>query len=199
MGKEDFPDSGKQLFGDGFESRLKLRSETADTVAQAKQASRPFFVGLPLGDLKGGTGVAEVSPAKDCSNQCEDFDTKTPHFEAEGECTPSTQPLSSNQNNSDASSTSAFLPQGMYHNFVNYPNLPIAGRLKHFLPAWDQVTKDPWVFQVTQGYLIEFMTEPVQTCTPVNMFTTQEDQNLIDQEVQELLAKQAVYPVSRSS
>ena len=92
-----------------------------------------------------------------------------------------------------------FLPQGMYHNFVNYPNLPIAGRLKHFLPAWDQVTKDPWVFQVTQGYLIEFMTEPVQTCTQVNMFTTQEDQNLIDQEVQELLAKQAVYPVSPSS
>ena len=26
LGKEDFPDSGKQLFGDGFESRLKLRS-----------------------------------------------------------------------------------------------------------------------------------------------------------------------------
>ena len=76
-----------------------------------------------------------------------------------------------------------FLPQGMFHNFVNYHNLPIAGRLKHFLPAWERVTKDPWVLQVTQGYLIEFMTEPVQTCTPINTFTTQEDQNLIDQKV----------------
>ena len=92
-----------------------------------------------------------------------------------------------------------FLPQGMFHNFVNYHNLPIAGRLKHFLPAREQVTKDPWVLQVTQGYLIEFMTEPAQTCTPVSMFTTQENQNLIDQEVQELLAKQAVHPVSPSS
>ena len=87
----------------------------------------------------------------------------------------------------------------MFHNFVNYHNLPIAGRLKHFLPAREQVTKDPWVLQVTQGYLIEFMTEPAQTCTPVSMFTTQENQNLIDQEVQELLAKQAVHPVSPSS
>ena len=33
LGKEDFPDTGKQLFGDGFESRLKLRSETTNTVA----------------------------------------------------------------------------------------------------------------------------------------------------------------------
>ena len=38
LGKEDFPDSGKQLFGDGFESHLKLRSETANTVANAKKA-----------------------------------------------------------------------------------------------------------------------------------------------------------------
>ena len=87
----------------------------------------------------------------------------------------------------------------MFHNFVNYHNLPIAGRLKHFLPAWEQVTKDPWVLQVTQGYLIEFMTKPAQTRTPISMFTTQENQNLIDQEVQELLAKQAVHPASPSS
>ena len=45
LGKEDFPDSGKQLFGDGFESRLKFRSETANTVADAKKAGKSFFRG----------------------------------------------------------------------------------------------------------------------------------------------------------
>ena len=87
----------------------------------------------------------------------------------------------------------------MFHNLLSYRNLPIAGRLKHYLLAWEQITKDPWVLQVTQGYQIQFMTEPVQTHTPVSMFTTQEDQNLIDQEVQELLAKQAVHFVSKNS
>ena len=43
------------------------------------------------------------------------------------------------------------------------------------------------------------MTEPVQTRTPVSIFTTQEGKNLIDQEVQELLAKQAVHFVSSTS
>jgi len=40
LGKDDFPDSGKQLFGDGFESCLKLRSETANTVADAKKPGK---------------------------------------------------------------------------------------------------------------------------------------------------------------
>ena len=43
LGKEDFPDSGKQLFGDGFKSRSKLRSETANTVADANKAGKSFF------------------------------------------------------------------------------------------------------------------------------------------------------------
>ena len=38
LGKEDFPDTGKQLFGNSFEPRLKLRSETANTVTDAKIA-----------------------------------------------------------------------------------------------------------------------------------------------------------------
>ena len=37
LGKEAFPDSGKQLFGDGFEARLKLSFEIANTVADAKK------------------------------------------------------------------------------------------------------------------------------------------------------------------
>ncbi|KAK2548552.1 hypothetical protein P5673_031222 [Acropora cervicornis] len=53
LGKDDFPDSGKQLFGDGFESCLKLRSETANTVADAKKPGST-----------GAFGVAEVVVSK---------------------------------------------------------------------------------------------------------------------------------------
>ena len=61
LGKEDFPDSGKQLFGDGFESRLKRRSETANTVADAKKAGNFFFfLELPPEGFTGVFGVAEV-------------------------------------------------------------------------------------------------------------------------------------------
>ena len=43
LAKEKFPDAGKQLFGDGFEARLKTRSETAQTVAAAHHAGKMFF------------------------------------------------------------------------------------------------------------------------------------------------------------
>ena len=43
LAKEKFPDAGKQLFGDGFEARLKTRSETAQTVAAAHHAGKLFF------------------------------------------------------------------------------------------------------------------------------------------------------------
>ncbi len=45
LGKEDFPSASRELFAEGFESRLKLRTETANTVAQAKKAGNPFFRG----------------------------------------------------------------------------------------------------------------------------------------------------------
>ena len=45
LGKEEFPHAGKQLFGNGFEYRLKLQSETANTVHQAKKAGKQFFHG----------------------------------------------------------------------------------------------------------------------------------------------------------
>lgn len=45
LGKDEFPVDAKQLFGYGFEPRLKLQSETANTVHQAKKARKQFFRG----------------------------------------------------------------------------------------------------------------------------------------------------------
>ncbi len=48
MAQEHFPDAQRQLFGPGFEQRLKTRSETADTIAKASKVAtvgsvKPFF------------------------------------------------------------------------------------------------------------------------------------------------------------
>ena len=48
LASEEFPDAGKNLFGEGFEARIKTRSETAKTLIQASsvgQRSKPFFRG----------------------------------------------------------------------------------------------------------------------------------------------------------
>ena len=48
LASEEFPDAGKNLFGEGFEARIKTRSETAKTLLQASsvsQRSKPCFRG----------------------------------------------------------------------------------------------------------------------------------------------------------
>ena len=82
----------------------------------------------------------------------------------------------------------------MFRTFLNFPNnLPQAGRLKHFLAAWEQITKDPWVLQVVSGYHIEFLDNPVQRNTPPLIPRSLDQQPIIDQEVWELLSKEAVH------
>ena len=88
----------------------------------------------------------------------------------------------------------------MFRNFLNFPNnLPQAGRLKHFLATWEQITKDPWVLQVVSGYQIEFLDNPVQRNTPPPIPSSLDHQTIIDQEVWELLSKEAVHFVQPDS
>ena len=47
MGKEEFPGAGKDLFGKGFEARLKQRTETAKAISDAKRAGSQFFSSKP--------------------------------------------------------------------------------------------------------------------------------------------------------
>ena len=46
LANEDFTDANKQLFGPGFEQRLKARSETAETIGKAAKVGKPFFRGM---------------------------------------------------------------------------------------------------------------------------------------------------------
>ena len=43
LAQEEFPDVKRNLFGPGFEQRLKTRAETAVTIGKASRAGQPFF------------------------------------------------------------------------------------------------------------------------------------------------------------
>ena len=47
LGKEDFPDAGKDLFDKGFELRLKERTETAKAINEAKKVGQQLFRPAP--------------------------------------------------------------------------------------------------------------------------------------------------------
>ena len=47
LGKEDFSDSAKDLFGKGFEARLKERTETAKAINEAKKVGQQLFRPAP--------------------------------------------------------------------------------------------------------------------------------------------------------
>ena len=68
---------------------------------------------------------------------------------------------------------------------LDLAHLPPVGRLKHCLVNWQLFCKDPWVFQPP----------PHQTRHPHGITHTQAESNLIENEVQDLLTKQAIHPV----
>ena len=45
-------------------------------------------------------------------------------------------------------------------------NLPLAGRLKHFLEAWEILTKDPEILEIVRGFKIPFLKNPTQKRVP---------------------------------
>ena len=93
------------------------------------------------------------------------------------------------------------LPQGMFINFLHSLNkqtgFPLTGRLKYFTSTWEKITQDPWVLQVIQGYQIEFMKPPVQLGPARMPSLTPTLETVLDQEVQELLNKEAVHLVKQ--
>ena len=93
------------------------------------------------------------------------------------------------------------LPAGMFSNYFLTqltPNIPPTGRLKYFQPVWQRITQDPWVLQVIQGYQLELLSTPTQHLQLTFPRLTRVDQKVLDQEVQELLDKQAVHQISAS-
>ena len=72
-------------------------------------------------------------------------------------------------------------------------SLPLAGRVSHCLGNWMQITLDPWILQV--GYQIEWTRTPFQVYPAVTAVTSREAFQLVEDEVESLLQKQAVVAV----
>ena len=46
------------------------------------------------------------------------------------------------------------------------PNLPLAGKLKYFLGAWEILIKDPEILEIVKGFNIPFLKNPTQERVP---------------------------------
>ena len=156
-----------------------------------------FFGALPPEDSKGAFGVAEDNTGPLTEGSFAQHQAIRPQAHSSGAETRFNFPslkCHTSQNHSSNSSLPKSSSPGMFRYLLHSPtHLPQAGRLKHFLPAWEQITKDPWILQVVSGYQIEFLDYPVHLKIPAPIRCTQDHQTVIDQEVQELLSKGAIH------
>ena len=75
------------------------------------------------------------------------------------------------------------------------PNVPLAGRLKHFVGAWMQITQDPKILDIVKGYKIQFYLKPFQSKIPSQTIASQQVEELVKLEVKEMLKKVAIRKV----
>ena len=73
----------------------------------------------------------------------------------------------------------------------------IAGRLSLFTPNWKIITKDQWVLNTIQGYTIDLVCQPHQPYPPIELKFPQAETEDLTQEVQKMLAKQAVSQIPK--
>ena len=72
------------------------------------------------------------------------------------------------------------------------PHLPLAGRLKHFLEAWEILTKDPEILKIVKGFKIPFLTNPKHERVPQTPHMDQEQADLMQVKKENMFKKGAV-------
>ena len=70
--------------------------------------------------------------------------------------------------------------------------LPLAGRLKHFISNWENLTQDQWVLEAIQGYRVPFTHQPTQPHAPKALHHSSEEEEMMQEEIQSMLEKQAI-------
>ena len=79
------------------------------------------------------------------------------------------------------------------------PNLPLTGRLKHFLEAWEIITKDPEILEIVKGFKISFLKSPTQERVPQTPHMGQEQADLTQVEIENMLKKEAIQQTEHQS
>ena len=77
-------------------------------------------------------------------------------------------------------------------------SFPLAGCLMHFLPNWQAITSDEWLFNTMVGYRIDFLQKPYQHRPPPPIVFTKEEEECMQTEIQSMLGKQAISETSQS-
>ena len=89
----------------------------------------------------------------------------------------------------------ALMAMGMDTTILPRP-LQSAGRLQHFLSNWKLLTRDQFILEMVVGIQIPFTSFPHQSRVPPLTFHNQSEQVAIDQEISEMLQKEAIQVVS---
>ena len=71
-------------------------------------------------------------------------------------------------------------------------NLPLAGRIRHFLPNWVKLTQNPWVLEAVQGFRVPFTQQPFQKQPPKPLRHSEAEENLLQEEIQSMITKNAI-------
>ena len=79
------------------------------------------------------------------------------------------------------------------------PNIPVAGRLRHFLSKWYELTSDPEIIDLITGLHIDITTNIQQDRMPPELHFSQEEQIAIDNQIADLLQKKAIVPCAHIS
>jgi len=79
---------------------------------------------------------------------------------------------------------------------IRSDNNPIAERLKHFLQNWEKITSDHTILKNIQGVELNFSSIPHQQGSPPNQNMSQEYTSLMTAQIQEMLEKGVIKPVS---
>ena len=204
LAQEEFSNTNKSLFGPGFEQRLKTRSETAETIGKAVRAGKPFFrVAASRGfghRLRGGQQGFSSRPF--AHSEGAQHSTGVLGAEAAARFQRFPNPPVIQVATIVKSTRQEFLPTGMFLEICQHSipqDLPQTAHLKFFLPSWERITQDPWVLEVIQGYKIELVTPPVQQSLPPVAKLSLTQEAVLEQEVNKLLAKQAIHPIHPSN
>lgn len=66
------------------------------------------------------------------------------------------------------------------------------GKLRFFSDVWKKFTCDPWILQTISGYKIEFDSYPIQEHIPKEIYFSDSEIDIVNQEIQLLLLKGAI-------
>ena len=78
------------------------------------------------------------------------------------------------------------------------PQIPVGGRLKHFITEWEKITDDQWVLStLREGVRLEFQNVPHSTGV-LETKVSVKNRHLLFEEVESLLSKGAIEPVPPS-